>query len=122
MCRRFGEREVSRRRRVRRYLAEDYEVIEAEDGEHGVERAIRDTPDLILMDLSLPRLDGWEATRRIKANPTVKHIPVLALTAHASREDRRRALEAGCNDYLTKPVEREVLLTAIKKHLAKAKT
>jgi CheY-like chemotaxis protein len=107
---------------VRRYLAEDYEVIEAEDGEHGVERAIRDTPDLILMDLSLPRLDGWEATRRIKANAAVKHIPVLALTAHASREDQQRALEAGCNDYLTKPVEREVLLTAIKKHLAKAKS
>jgi CheY-like chemotaxis protein len=106
---------------VRRYLVEDYEVIEAEDGEHGVERAIRDTPDLILMDLSLPRLDGWEATRRLKANAAVKHIPVIALTAHASREDQQRAMEAGCNDYLTKPVERETLLGAIRKHLAKAK-
>jgi CheY-like chemotaxis protein len=106
---------------VRRYLVEDYEVIEAEDGEHGVERAIRDTPDLILMDLSLPRLDGWEATRRLKANAAVKHIPVIALTAHASREDQQRAMEAGCNDYLTKPVERETLLSAIRKHLAKAK-
>jgi CheY-like chemotaxis protein len=102
---------------VRRYLADDYEVIEAEDGEHGLERALRDLPDLILMDLSLPRLDGWEATRRIKANPTVKHIPVVALTAHAAREDQARATEAGCVDYITKPVERELLLGAIRKHL-----
>jgi CheY-like chemotaxis protein len=107
---------------VRRYLAEDYEVIEAEDGEHGVERAVRDTPDLILMDLSLPRLDGWEATRRIKANASIKHIPVIALTAHASREDQQRAMEAGCNDYMTKPIERELLLNTIKKHLARSKT
>ncbi len=103
---------------VRRYLADDYEVLEAEDGEHGVEVAVRELPDLILMDLSLPRLDGWEATRRIKANSTVKHIPVLALTAHAAREDQQRATEAGCSDYLTKPVERELLLGTIKKHLA----
>jgi CheY-like chemotaxis protein len=103
---------------VRRYLASDYEVIEAEDGEHGIERVVRDSPDLILMDLSLPRLDGWEATRRIKANPAVKHIPVIALTAHAGREDQTRATEAGCADYLTKPLERDLLLGAIKKHLA----
>ncbi|HEX8106797.1 MAG TPA: response regulator, partial [Kofleriaceae bacterium] len=102
---------------VRRYLASDYEVIEAEDGEHGLERAVRDTPDLILMDLSLPRLDGWEATRRIKANPAIKHIPVIALTAHAGREDQTRATEAGCVDYLTKPLERDLLLGAIRKHL-----
>jgi CheY-like chemotaxis protein len=102
---------------VRRYLATDYEVIEAEDGEHGIERAVRDSPDLILMDLSLPRLDGWEATRRIKANPAVKHIPVIALTAHAGREDQTRATEAGCVDYITKPLERDLLLGAIKKHL-----
>jgi CheY-like chemotaxis protein/nitrogen-specific signal transduction histidine kinase len=103
---------------VRRYLASDYEVIEAEDGEHGIERAVRDSPDLILMDLSLPRLDGWEAARRIKANPAVKHIPVIALTAHAGREDQTRAAEAGCVDYITKPLERDLLLGAIKKHLA----
>ncbi|HEY6033585.1 MAG TPA: response regulator [Kofleriaceae bacterium] len=105
---------------VRRYLANDYEVIEAEDGEHGVERAIRDVPDLILMDLSLPRLDGWEATRRIKANATVKHIPVVALTAHASREDQTRAMDAGCIDYITKPIEREVLIASIRRHLVRA--
>lgn len=102
---------------VRRYLAGDYELIEAEDGEHGVERANRDVPDLILMDLSLPRIDGWEATRRIKANAATKHIPVIALTAHASREDQARAMEAGCIEYITKPVERETLITAIKCHL-----
>jgi CheY-like chemotaxis protein len=106
---------------VRRYLANDYEVIEAEDGEHGIERAVRDLPDLILMDLSLPRLDGWEATRRIKTNAAVKHIPVIALTAHAGREDQTRATEAGCIDYITKPLEREVLLGAIKKHLPRSR-
>ncbi|NVB80067.1 MAG: response regulator [Kofleriaceae bacterium] len=107
---------------VRRYLSDEFEVIEAEDGEHGVERVIRDTPDLVLMDLSLPRLDGWEATRRLKANATVKHIPVIALTAHASREDQTRAMDAGCIDYLTKPIDRDLLINSIKKQLKKAKS
>jgi CheY-like chemotaxis protein len=107
---------------VRRYLVDDYEVIEAEDGEHGVERALRDAPDLILMDLSLPRLDGWEATRRLKANAAAKHIPVIAVTAHAAREDQQRAQQAGCCEYITKPIERERLLDAIKKHLQRSKS
>ncbi len=107
---------------VRRYLAEEYEVIEAEDGEHGVERVLRDAPDLVLMDLSLPRLDGWEATRRLKANASVKHIPVIAVTAHASREDQTRAMQAGCIDYITKPIDREVLLDSIKRQLRKSKS
>jgi PAS domain S-box-containing protein len=105
---------------VRRYLTGVFEVIEAEDGEHGLDRARRDAPDLILMDLSLPRLDGWEATRRLKASPQ-SVIPVVALTAHASREDQARARAAGCDGYLTKPVDREVLISTIKKHLASAK-
>ena len=105
---------------VRRYLHGTFEVLEAFDGEHGLDRAQRDTPDLILMDLSLPRLDGWEATRRLKAGP-LSVIPVVALTAHASREDQARARAAGCDGYLTKPVEREVLITTIKKHLAARK-
>jgi PAS domain S-box-containing protein len=105
---------------VRRYLTGIFEVIEAEDGEHGLDRARRDTPDLILMDLSLPRLDGWEATRRLKAGPE-SAIPVVALTAHASREDQARARAAGCDGYLTKPVDRDVLINTIKKHLAGAK-
>ena len=104
---------------VRRYLANDYEVLEAEDGEQGIERALHELPDVILMDLSLPRLDGWEATRRLKANATVKHIPVIALTAHAAREDQIRATEAGCIDYITKPIEREILLTSIKRQLTR---
>jgi PAS domain S-box-containing protein len=104
---------------VRRYLADLFEVLEAEDGEHGLDRAQRETPDLILMDLSLPRLDGWEATRRLKAGPLAR-IPVLALTAHASREDQARARAAGCDGYLTKPVERQVLIDTIQDHLARA--
>jgi CheY-like chemotaxis protein/signal transduction histidine kinase len=104
---------------VRRYLANDYEVIEAEDGEQGIERALHELPDLILMDLSLPRLDGWEATRRLKAHGAVKHIPVIALTAHAAREDQIRASEAGCIDYITKPIEREILLSSVKRHLTR---
>jgi CheY-like chemotaxis protein len=107
---------------VRRYLASDYEVIEAEDGEQGIERAARDAPDLILMDLSLPRLDGWEATRRLKADGTTRHIPVVALTARAGRDDQTRAVEAGCIDYITKPLERDVLLGTIKKHLPRSRS
>jgi len=103
---------------VRRYLAGEFEVIDAEDGEQGLERVTRDLPDLVLMDLALPRLDGWEATRRIKADPAVKHIPVIAVTAHAALEDQIRAAHAGCVDYLTKPIDREALLTSIRKHLA----
>lgn len=102
---------------VRRYLQDVFDLIEAEDGEHGLHRASRDSPDLILMDLSLPRVDGWEATRRIKADPRLKEIPVVALTAHASREDQDRARTAGCTDYLTKPVERDLLISTIRKHL-----
>jgi CheY-like chemotaxis protein len=101
---------------VRRYLDGVYEVLEAEDGEHGLLRAERELPDLILMDLSLPRIDGWEATRRLKAGP-LSMIPVVALTAHAGREDQARAKAAGCDGYLTKPVERDVLIATIKKQL-----
>jgi len=103
---------------VRRYLHGEFELIEAEDGEHGIECVKRHTPDLVLMDLSLPRLDGWEATRRLKADERFKATPVIALTAHASREDEERARAAGCNDYLTKPVERERLISTIRRHLA----
>jgi PAS domain S-box-containing protein len=101
---------------VRRYLDGVFEVLEAEDGEHGLARAERELPDLILMDLSLPRIDGWECTRRLKAGP-LSMIPVVALTAHAGREDQARAKAAGCDGYLTKPVERDHLIATIKKHL-----
>src|SRR5215470_16522684 len=82
----------------------DYDVVQATDGEQGVKIAESEKPNLILMDLSLPRMDGWTATKVIKANPDIKHIPIIALTAHAMVGDRERALEAGCNDYISKPI------------------
>jgi CheY-like chemotaxis protein/signal transduction histidine kinase len=103
---------------VRRYLYGEYELVEAEDGEHGLECAKRHLPDLILMDLSLPRMDGWEATRRLRLDDRFRATPIIALTAHAGRDDEQRARAAGCTDYLTKPVERDKLLGAIRKHLS----
>lgn len=82
-----------------------YRVIEARDGEEGVDFAARDHPDLILMDISIPKIDGWEATRRIKAEDETRDIPIIALTAHALEEDREKARRAGCDGYLAKPVE-----------------
>ena len=89
-------------------------VIVATDGAQGVAMASSERPDLILMDLSLPVLDGWQATRQIKAAPDTKHIPVIALTAHAMAGDREKALSAGCDDFDTKPVELPRLLGKIK--------
>jgi CheY-like chemotaxis protein len=90
-----------------------FTMIIATDGAQGVTMALSERPDLILMDLSLPVLDGWEATRRIKAAPDTKHIPVIALTANAMAGDREKALAAGCDDYDTKPVELPRLLAKI---------
>jgi two-component system cell cycle response regulator DivK len=89
-------------------------VIIATDGAQGVAMALSERPDMILMDLSLPVLDGWQATRQIKATPDTKHIPVIALTAHAMAGDREKALSAGCDDFDTKPVELPRLLAKIK--------
>mgnify|MGYP001042077678 FL=1 len=82
-----------------------YNVLEARDGEEGVSRARQEHPDLILMDISIPKIDGWEATRRLKADEATRDIPIIALTAHALEEDRERAIAAGCDGYLAKPVE-----------------
>lgn len=90
-------------------LEDDYSLITAEDGEKGVVLAERERPDLILMDISLPALDGFEATRRIKANPELAPIPIIALTAHAMAGDERKARAAGCDDYLPKPLDDELL-------------
>ncbi|HET7596165.1 MAG TPA: response regulator [Burkholderiales bacterium] len=89
-------------------------VVVAPDGEQGVTMAAAERPDLILMDLRMPVLDGWEATKRIKANPDTAHIPIIALSAHAMTGDRERALEAGCDDYDTKPVELPRLLGKVR--------
>ena len=94
-------------------LEDDYEILTAADGKAGLEAAARMGPDLILMDLSLPVIDGWEATRRLKADAELRHIPVIALSAHAMAGDREKALEAGCEDYDTKPVDIKRLLEKI---------
>jgi two-component system cell cycle response regulator DivK len=107
------DNEMNRDMLSRRLELEGYEVLMAVDGEEGVELALAEKPDLILMDLSLPAMDGWEATRRIKAAPETAAIPVIALTAHALRGDRQKALDAGCDDYDTKPVELTRLLGKI---------
>lgn len=98
-------------------LSLNYKVIQATDGEQGVQKAITERPDLILMDLSLPRLDGWKATRQIKAHADLRQIPIIALTAHAMIGDRERALEAGCDDYLPKPINLRDLASKLEKHL-----
>lgn len=103
----------------RRLRRKGYEVIVAADGAKGIEMAGTGAPSLILMDLSLPVLDGWEATRRLKAAPETRHIPIIALSAHAMEGDRESALAAGCDDYDTKPVEFERLLGKIEAQLAR---
>ncbi len=95
----------------------DYEVLQATDGEQGVKLALHEVPDLILMDLSLPRMDGWTATRTIKAESRLSHIPVIALTAHAMVGDRERALEAGCDDYISKPINLQELASKLAIHM-----
>ena len=97
----------------RRLVRRGFQVVVAADGAAGVEAAIRERPDLVLMDMSLPVVDGWQATRMIKADPATSAIPVMALTAHALKEDRERALEAGCADYHTKPVDFSRLMAQI---------
>ena len=90
-------------------LEEDYEIITANDGGASLELAARERPDLILMDLSLPVMDGLEATKRIKADETLKSIPIIAVTTHAMQGDREEALAAGCDDYLSKPIDEDLL-------------
>ncbi|MBI2999989.1 MAG: response regulator [Deltaproteobacteria bacterium] len=98
-------------------LGDQYQVVVAVDGEEGVRKAEQEKPDLILMDLGLPVLDGWEATERIKANSGLRHIPVIAITSHAMVGDERKAREVGCDDYLSKPIDEEELLRKISKFI-----
>ena len=94
-------------------LEDEYEILTAADGATGIEVAARHRPDLILMDLSLPGVDGWEATRRLKARPETGAIPVIALTAHAMQGDEDKARACGCDDYLTKPIDEDQLFAKL---------
>ena len=113
------DNEESREGLSRHLHRRGFEVLLAVDGRQGLETARAGAPDLILMDMSLPVLDGWEATRLLKADPATRHIPVISLTAHAMAGDREKALEAGCDDYETKPVEFARLLAKIQALLGK---
>jgi CheY-like chemotaxis protein len=112
------DNELNRDMLSRRLARKGYEVLLAVDGAEGVAVAAAERPDLVLMDMSLPVLNGWEATRRLKAAPETRDIPVIALTAHAMASDREQAVDAGCDDYDTKPVELTRLLEKIEHLLA----
>ncbi len=113
------DNEMNRDMLSRRLVKRGYEVVIAVEGEQGVALARTDSPDLVLMDMSLPVLDGWEATRRLKSDPATRQIPIIALTAHAMAGDREKAREAGCDDFDTKPVELPRLLSKIESLLQK---
>ena len=113
------DNEMNRDMLSRRLTRRGYEVVIAVDGQQGVDLATSDAPDVILMDMSLPIIDGWEATRRIKADAATAPIPVIALTAHAMAGDREQALGAGCDDYDTKPIELDRLLGKIAAQLTR---
>ena len=104
--------------KMRLELLGDFEVLAAENGEKGCEMAATELPDLILMDLEMPVVDGWEATRRLKGSPTTRDIPIIALSAHALAGEREKALAAGCNDFDTKPIEFDRLVTTLRRVLA----
>ena len=104
--------------KMRLELLEDFEVLTAEDGENGCAMALSERPDIILMDLEMPRVDGWEATRRLKADPQTRDIPIVALSAHALAGSREKALAAGCDEFDTKPIEFERLVATLRRVLA----
>jgi two-component system, cell cycle response regulator DivK len=116
------DNEMNRDMLSRRLTRRGFEVIFAVDGQQGVDLARAERPDIILMDMSLPVLDGWEATRRVKADSATRSVPVIGLTAHAMSGDREKAMEAGCDDYDTKPVELDRLIGKIERLLGAAKS
>jgi len=111
------DNEMNRDMLSRRLVRRGFDVLIAEDGLKGTDLAASERPDLVLMDLSLPGIDGWEATRRLKADPRTTSIPVIALTAHAMSQDREKALEVGCDDFDTKPIDLARLLEKIERLL-----
>jgi two-component system cell cycle response regulator DivK len=114
------DNEMNRDMLSRRLVRNGFEVVMAFDGEQGIVMAQSERPDLILMDMSLPVIDGWEATRRVRSGQTTSAIPIIALTAHAMSGDREKAIEAGCDDYDTKPIEMPRLLEKINALLARS--
>ena len=110
---------MNREMLTRRLAKRGYQILTAMDGDEGIALAAKELPDLILMDMSLPGLDGWEATRELRSRAETKAIPVIALTAHALADDRNRAMEAGCDEYETKPLELPNLLHKIEALLAR---
>jgi two-component system cell cycle response regulator DivK len=104
--------------KMRLELLDEFEVLTAEDGEKGCDMAAAEQPDIILIDLEMPGIDGWEATRRLKSNPQTRDIPVIALSAHALAGSREKALAAGCDEFDTKPIEFERLVTTMRRVLA----
>ena len=112
------DNEMNRDMLSRRLARRGFEVLIAENGQSGVDLTVSERPDLVLMDMSLPVMDGWEATRRLKADPNTSAIPIIALTAHAMASDREQALEAGCDDYDSKPVDLSRLVRKIEQLLA----
>ena len=113
------DNEMNRDMLSRRLVKRGYEVVVAVDGREGVAKARAEAPALVLMDMSLPVLDGWEATRELRADPATRSIPIIALTAHAMAGDREKALAVGCDDFDTKPIELERLLGKIEALLAR---
>ena len=99
-------------------LEDDYELVEAADGKEGLAKASSEKPDLILLDISLPEMDGYEVTRHIRADDAIKDTPIIAVTAHAMAGDEEKALEAGCSDYLSKPIDEDELWSKVEKHLS----
>ena len=115
------DNEMNRDMLSRRLIRRGFQVVFAVDGQQGVDLARSERPDIILMDMSLPAIDGWEATRRVKADNATRSVPVIGLTAHGMAGDREKAIEAGCDDYETKPVELDRLISKIERLLGAAK-
>jgi two-component system cell cycle response regulator DivK len=115
------DNEMNRDMLSRRLIRRGFQVVFAMDGQQGIDLARRERADIILMDMSLPVIDGWEATRRLKADDATRSVPVIGLTAHAMSGDREKAIEAGCDDYDTKPVELDRLIGKIERLLGTAK-
>jgi CheY-like chemotaxis protein len=115
------DNEMNRDMLSRRLIRRGFQVVFAMDGQQGIDLAHSERPDIILMDMSLPVIDGWEATRRLKADDATRSVPVIGLTAHAMSGDREKAIEAGCDDYDTKPVELDRLIGKIERLLGTAK-